>query len=45
MERYAKEQCIIIVKTHYKYGENVETVRKVSSHSMVIRIDHRGRVI
>ena len=30
MERYTKEQHIIIVKTHYKYGESyVETVRKV----------------
>jgi hypothetical protein len=45
MERYTKEQHII-VKTHYKYGEScVETVRKVSSHPMVIRIGHRGRAI
>jgi len=30
MEHYTKEQCVIIVKTHYKYGESyVETVRKV----------------
>jgi hypothetical protein len=46
MERYTKEQSIIIVKTHYKYGESyVETVHKVSSHAMAIRIDHRGRAI
>jgi hypothetical protein len=46
MERYTKEQHIIIVKTHYKYGESyVETVRKVSSHAMAIRIDHRGCAI
>jgi hypothetical protein len=46
MERYTKEQRIIIVKTHYKYGESyVETVRKVSYHAMAIRIDHRGRAI
>jgi len=30
MERYTKEQCVIIMKTHYKYGERyAETVRKV----------------
>jgi ribosome recycling factor len=30
MERYTKEQRVIIVKTRYKYGENyAETVRKV----------------
>jgi hypothetical protein len=30
MECYTKEQCVIIVKTHYKYGESyAETVRKV----------------
>jgi ABC-type branched-subunit amino acid transport system substrate-binding protein len=30
MERYTKEQHVIIVKTHYKYGESyAETVRKV----------------
>jgi hypothetical protein len=46
MERYTKEQRVIVVKTHYKCGESyVETVRKVSSHAMVIRIGHRGRVI
>ena len=46
MERYTKEQCVIIVKTHYKCGESyVETVRKVSSHAMVTRIGHRGRAI
>jgi transposase len=29
MERYTKEQRIIIMKTHYKYGESyAETVRK-----------------
>jgi hypothetical protein len=41
MERYTKEQRVIIVKTHHKYGESyAETVRKVSSHAMVIRIGH-----
>jgi hypothetical protein len=46
MERYTKEQRVIVVKMHYKYGENyAETVRKVSSHAMVIRIGHRGRAI
>jgi hypothetical protein len=46
MERYTKEQHVIIAKTHYKYGESyAETVRKVSSHAMVIRIGHRGRMI
>jgi len=30
MERYTKEQRVIIVKTHYKYGESyTETIRKV----------------
>ena len=30
MQRYTKEQRVIIVKTHYKYGESyVETARKV----------------
>jgi len=30
MERYTKEQRVIIVKLHYKYGEsNAETIRKV----------------
>jgi hypothetical protein len=30
MECYTKEQCVIIVKMHYKYGESyAETVRKV----------------
>jgi len=30
MEHYTKEQCVIIVKTHYKYGESyAETVPKV----------------
>jgi transposase len=30
MERYTKEQRVIIVKTHYKYGESyAETVRKI----------------
>ena len=30
MERYTKEQRVIIVKTHYKYGESYpETVRKL----------------
>jgi len=30
MECYTKEQRIIIVKTHYEYGESyAETVRKV----------------
>jgi hypothetical protein len=46
MERYTKEQPVIIVKMHYKYGESyVETVRKVSSHASAIRIGHRGRAI
>jgi hypothetical protein len=46
MERYTKEQHVIIVKTHYKYGESyAETVCKVSSHAMAIRIGHRGRLI
>jgi hypothetical protein len=46
MERYTKEQRVIIVKTHYKYGESyAETVRKVSSHAMAIRIRHRGHAI
>jgi hypothetical protein len=46
MERYTKEQRVIIVKTHYKYGESyAETVRKVSSHAMAIRIGHRFRAI
>jgi ribosome recycling factor len=46
MERYTKEQRVNIVKTHYKYGERYgETVRKVSSHAMAIRIGHRGRAI
>jgi hypothetical protein len=45
-ERYTKEQHVIIVKMHYKYGESyAETVRKVSSHAMVIRIGHWGRAI
>jgi hypothetical protein len=43
MERYTKEQRVIIVKTPYKYGESYgETVRKMSSHAMAIRIGHRG---
>jgi hypothetical protein len=43
-DRCTKEQSVIIVKTHYKYGEScTETVRKVSSHAMAIRIGHRGR--
>ena len=30
MQRYTKEQRVIIVKTHYKYGESyAETARKV----------------
>ena len=30
VERYTKEQRVIIVKSHYKYGESYpETVRKV----------------
>jgi hypothetical protein len=30
MERYTKEQCVVIVKMHYKYGESyAERVRKV----------------
>ena len=30
MESYTKEQCVIIVKTHYKYGESyAETVCKL----------------
>jgi hypothetical protein len=46
MERYTKEQRIIIVKTHYKYGESyVETVRKVSSNAIAIRSGHWGRAI
>jgi hypothetical protein len=46
MERYTKEQHVIIVKMHYKYGEScVETVRKVSPHAMAMRIDLRGRAI
>jgi hypothetical protein len=46
MECYTKEQCVVIVKTHYKYGESyAEIVRKVSSHAMAIRIGHRGRAI
>jgi hypothetical protein len=46
MERYTKGQRVIIVKTHYKYGESyAETVRQVSSHAMAIRIGHRGRAI
>jgi hypothetical protein len=46
MERYTKEQRVIIVKTDYKYEQSyAETVRKVSSHAMVIRIGHRGRAI
>jgi chlorite dismutase len=41
MERYTKEQRAIIVKKHYKYGESyAETVRKVSSHAMAIRISN-----
>ena len=45
MERYTKEQHII-VKTHYKYGEYyAETVRKVSYHAMAIKIGHRGHAI
>jgi ribosome recycling factor len=43
MESYTKEQRVIVVKTLYKYGESyAETVRKVSSHAMAIRIGHRG---
>jgi hypothetical protein len=42
MERYTKEQRIIIVKTHYKYGENFLAV---PTHAMAIRIGHRGRAI
>jgi len=35
MERYNKEQRIIIVKTHYKYGESyAETVRKFVEFSV-----------
>jgi hypothetical protein len=46
MERYTKEKGVIIVKKHYKHGESyAETVRKVSSHEMAIRIGHRGRAI
>jgi chlorite dismutase len=46
MERYTKEQRVVIVKTHYKYGESYAgTVRKVSSYAMAIRIGHRGRAI
>ena len=46
MERYTKEQRVIIVKMYCKYGESyAETVRKVSSHAMAIRIGHRGRAI
>jgi hypothetical protein len=34
------------LKTHYKYGGSyAETVHKVSSHAMAIRIGHRGRGI
>ena len=30
MERYTKERCVIIVKTHYKYEESyAETIRKL----------------
>ena len=44
MEHYTKEQWVIIMKVHYKYGESyAEIVRKVSSHAMAIRIGHRGR--
>jgi hypothetical protein len=46
MEHYVKEQRVITVKTHYEYGESyAETVRKVSSHTMAIRIGHRGHAI
>jgi hypothetical protein len=46
MERYTKEQGVIVVKTHYKYGESYEeTVRKMSSHAMAFRIGHRVRAI
>jgi hypothetical protein len=46
MERYTKEQRVVTVKTYYKYAESyAETVRKVSSHAMVIRIGHRSRAI
>jgi hypothetical protein len=46
MERYTKEQRVIVVKTHYKYGESyAETVRKMPSHAMAIRIGHRDRAI
>jgi hypothetical protein len=46
MKGYTKEQPIIVVKTHYKYGESyAETVHKVSSHAMAIRIGYRGHAI
>jgi hypothetical protein len=46
MERCTKEQRVVTVKTRYKNGESyAETVRKMSSHAMAIRIDQRGRVI
>jgi hypothetical protein len=45
MERYTKEQHIIVTM-HYKYGESyAETVRKVSLHAVAIRIGHRGHAI
>jgi hypothetical protein len=46
MERYTKEQRVIIVKTLYKYGESyAETVGKMSFLAMAIRIGHRRRAI
>jgi hypothetical protein len=30
MERYTKDQRVIVVKTHYQYGESyAETIRKI----------------
>jgi hypothetical protein len=46
MEHHTKEQHVIIVKTHYKYGESYgENFLAVSSHAMAIRIGHQGRVL
>jgi hypothetical protein len=42
-ECHTKEQSVIPVKTHYKYGECYAL--EVSYHAMAIRIGHRGLVI
>ena len=43
MERYTKEHCVIIVKTHFMWNDTA--CNGVPSDAMAIRIGHRDRAI